>query len=306
MKRGHGLRVALSCTALFAVVGLGTAAASEDSSSRNWTYGISQGGLASNFDPALMGTLPQSQTPVGDVAKLFFNYLDRSGRPRTRSRGGEGDAPRLSGRQDIHVPDQAGLPVQHRSASQGGQLRVGDQQRPQPADGLAGSRVPDGYRGRPGRDRRKSQNGVGSPCARRGADDPPDQTRARHRPAPWHRISALCRRTGRSRRVASLLQVPAPTSSPITTRTPSCSRKTRTTTVSVRVDRPKSCGRSTSRSIRSRSRSNEEMPTGESSLPRPPKRSPSSTPVSFTEARSGAHVPCAQQRPPALPRLRAP
>lgn len=73
--------MALSCAALFAVVGLGTAAASEDSSSGNWTFRISQGGPASNFDPALMGSLPQSPAQWATCAKLF-NYLDRSGRPR--------------------------------------------------------------------------------------------------------------------------------------------------------------------------------------------------------------------------------
>ena len=81
MKRGHGLRAALSCIALFTVVGLGTAAASEDSSSGNWTFRVSQGGPASNFDPALMGSLPQSPAQWATCAKLF-NYLDRSGRPR--------------------------------------------------------------------------------------------------------------------------------------------------------------------------------------------------------------------------------
>lgn len=73
--------MALSCTALFAVVGLGTAAASEDSSSGKWTLRISQGGPASNFDPALLGSLPQSPAQWATCAKLF-NYLDRSGRPR--------------------------------------------------------------------------------------------------------------------------------------------------------------------------------------------------------------------------------
>ena len=86
----------------------------------------------------------------------------RRGRRRRDTRGRPRACPiDLARRQDVHVHDQAGLPVLERQARHGAELRRLVQPLREPADAVDGRAVPRHRPGRPGRDRRQGADDLG-------------------------------------------------------------------------------------------------------------------------------------------------
>ena len=97
------------------------------------------------------------------------------GRPAVGPGGGRGLPARLTRREDFHLHDPKGLPLQHRRACNRGQLRAGDQPRPQPGDEFTLDPVRSRHRRRRGRAPREDDQRSGGPGRRQQAGHQADR-----------------------------------------------------------------------------------------------------------------------------------
>ena len=160
-KRLLGILLTISCLALLAA----TVSTAAPSAKRGGTIVIEISTDVDYIDPQLSYYGETWKLEAATACKLM-NWQDKEGAAGAVATPEVAQASVVSRRQDVHVHDQAGLPVLERQARHRAELRRLVQPLREPADAVDGRAVPRHRPGRPGRDRRQGADDLGHPGER--------------------------------------------------------------------------------------------------------------------------------------------